>query len=141
MASRTPAIIGFLIAGLLVLGLGFFGDRFTAGGDQQLPPLTLVSPRSGDSVANPVMLQFRTPAQLELHSGMGWMAGELHLHAMVDGTEVMPAAADIRAAGDGWEWQLPPLEPGNRQVHLSWAGRHHGNLTTPSDTARIHVLP
>ena len=138
--SRTPAIIGFLIAGALILGLGFFGNRIGTGGDDALPALRIAAPVDGDSVANPVIIRFTTPADLELHEGMGWMAGELHLHAMVDGAEIMPAAADIRPSADGWEWRLAPLEAGPRTLHLTWAGRHHGNLAGPTDTVRIHVI-
>jgi hypothetical protein len=139
--SRTPAIIGFLIAGAAILGLGFFGDRFSRDDDATLPALAIVAPADGDSLRNPVTLRFTSAAPLELHTGMGWMAGELHIHAMVDGAEIMPAAADIRPAGNAWEWRLPLLDAGERTVYLTWAGRHHGNLTGPTDTIRIRVLP
>ncbi|HSJ10912.1 MAG TPA: hypothetical protein VK928_13395 [Longimicrobiales bacterium] len=139
--SRTPAIIGFLIAGAVILGLGFFGDRFARNDDATLPALAIAAPADGDSLANPVTLSFTSAAPLELHTGMGWMAGELHLHAMVDGAEIMPAAADIRPVGTGYEWRLPNLDAGERTLYLTWAGRHHGNLAGTSDTIRIHILP
>jgi len=135
--NRTPAIIGFLFAGAVILLLGFFGDRIGTGGDDAPPALRILAPT--DSAANPVVLRFRTDAPLELHPGMGWMADELHLHAMVDDVEIMPAAADLRAAGDAWEWQLPPLEPGTHRIYLTWAGRHHGNLAGDTDTVRVIV--
>lgn len=138
--SRTPAIVGFLIAGAAILGASFLASTRDRSDVDDVPPITMIAPAPGDTVAGPLTLEFRTPAALELHGGMGWMAGDLHLHAMVNDSEYMPAAADVAAAGDStWTWRLSALEPGDYRIYLTWAGRHHGNLRGVTDTVRIHV--
>ncbi|CAN5784526.1 hypothetical protein BH23GEM10_BH23GEM10_04070 [soil metagenome] len=137
--NRTPAIVGFLIAGAIILALGFMVGRSDGANDLDgVPELSIRSPQPGDTLANPVAVEFVTPAPLELGPA-GWVARDMHLHIMVDDTELMPAAADIRPAGAGFIWTLPPLETGDRRVYLTWAGRHHGNLRGHTDTIQLHI--
>lgn len=137
-AARTPAIAGFLAAGAAVLLIGFLvGDRATTS-RTGVPPLRILAPAAGDVVRNPVTLRFSTPAELRL-SPAGWNAGDLHLHLMIDGRELMPAASDITPADTGFAWRLPPLPPGSHRLYLSWAGRHHGNLGGNTDTIDVRV--
>jgi hypothetical protein len=137
--NRTPAIIGFLIAGAVILGASFLVSTLDGDAFDDVPPLTIAYPATGDTVANPVVIVFRTPGELTFDPAMGWTAGELHLHAMVGGLEVMPAAADIAAADSAWSWRLPAIGAGTHRVYLTWAGRHHGNLRGVADTVVIHV--
>lgn len=138
-SSRTPAIIGFLIAGAVILAAGFFVSRFGGGSHDDVPALTIISPASGDSVANPVTVTFRTTDALRLDPAMGWTAGDLHLHAMAGGREIMPGAADIVVTDAAYTWQLPALDAGTQRLYLTWAGRHHGNLRGQTDTVVVHV--
>jgi hypothetical protein len=97
------------------------------------PSLVLVSPSTGDTVASPLRLRFTAGDRLAL-GPMGWASDDLHLHAYVDGREIMPAAADIVAADDGaFEWTLR-LEPGVRRLRLQWAAMDHGALTAGRST-------
>jgi hypothetical protein len=139
-ASRTPAIIGFLFGGAVILMLGFMGSmwRGESESDRAAPALELLAPTTSDTVENPVVIRFRTPADLRLER-RGWVAGDLHVHAMVDDREIMPAAADITAEAGAYAWRLPPLEPGTYRIHLTWAARDHANLAGPADTIRIHI--
>lgn len=137
--SRTPAIIGFLIAGAAILGVSFFVSTLPDTSYDDVPPLTISSPASGDSVWNPVVVTFRTTGALRLDPGMGWTAGDLHLHAIADSREIMPAAADIIGADSIYTWRLPDLDSGTHRLYLTWAGRHHGNLRGMADTVVIHV--
>jgi hypothetical protein len=141
--SRTVAIVGFLAAGALILGLGFcLGGDGTTGPSHEIAPLHIHTPADGDTLANPVTLVFSTPAPLELDPSMGWTAHDMHLHAMADSVEIMPAAADIAPRGDSvFHWRLPALPAGPHRIHLTWAGRHHGNLRGTADTIRVHILP
>jgi hypothetical protein len=141
-AARTPAIIGFLIAGAVILVLGFLASLRQAAEPvtAAAPPLYIVAPIHGDTVANPVTIRFHTPADLQLGRA-GWTAGDLHLHVMADDREIMPAAADISATGTQFDWRLPPLEPGTRRLYLTWAGRDHRNLIGIADTVYLHVVP
>jgi hypothetical protein len=137
--NRTPAIIGFLIAGAVILGASFFVSTLPDTSWDGVPPLTISSPASGDSVTNPVTVTFRTTDALELDPGLGWTAGDLHLHAMAGSREIMPAATDITAADSVFMWRLPDLDTGTHGLYLTWAGRHHGNLRGTTDTLVIHV--
>lgn len=141
-SARTPAIIGFLVAGAAILGIGFLAN-LRQGADPvgaAVPPLYIAAPAHGDTVSNPVSIRFRTPADLQLGRS-GWAAGDLHLHAMADDREIMPAAADITATGPDFVWRLPALPPGTRRLHLTWAGRDHRNVAGVADTVHVHILP
>lgn len=138
--NRTPAIIGFLVAGALILIAGYCVGRRVDSAGAGMPPLRVLAPAHGDTVRNPVALEFATPARLE-PGAAGWMADDMHLHLIVDDVELMPAAADITAADSSFVWRLPPLEPGSHRLHLTWAGRHHGNLPGRTDTLHLHILP
>ena len=137
--TRTPAIIGFLVAGAVILGASFFVTALDGDAYDDVPPISIAAPASGDTVTNPVMLAFDTEGELEFDPAMGWVASDLHLHAMVGSLELMPAAADIVATDSAWTWRLPRLEPGTHRLYLTWAGRHHGNLRSETDTIVIHV--
>lgn len=138
-SARTPAIIGFLVVGAVILGASFFVSTLNRDGYDAIPPISIIGPASGDTVSNPVTITFRTPGALAYDDAMGWMAGELHLHAMVSGTEIMPAAADIAPGDSLFTWRLPAVEPGEHRIYLTWAGRHHGNLRGQADTVAVFV--
>lgn len=136
--NRTPAIIGFLVAGALILAVGFVAGMRDGSSDGGVPALTVLGPADGDTVTNPVTLEFTTPAPLRLGTA-GWTAGDMHLHLMVGDVEHMPAAADITAGDTSFAWRLPSLPAGTHRVYLTWAGRHHGNLQGTTDTLHLHV--
>jgi hypothetical protein len=138
--NRTPAVIGFLIVGAMILGASFFVSML--GDDvayDDVPAVRILEPATGDSVTNPVTLTFSTPADLRFDPAMGWSAGDLHPHVMAGGQELMPAAADIAGQDSVWTWSLPRLRPGTQQIYLTWAGRQHRNLRGQTDTILIHV--
>lgn len=137
--SRTPAIIGFLIAGAVILGASFFVSALDGDSYDDIPPISITAPASGDTVTNPVTLAFHTPGELAFDPAMGWLAGDLHLHMMVGSLELMPAAADIVAVDSAYTWTLPSLDTGTHRLYLTWAGRHHGNLRGQTDTLVVHI--
>lgn len=139
-AVRAPLIIGFLLGGGLLLALGLCADRLRrAPDDTGLPALTLIAPAVGDTVdAGPVGVRFQSGEPLRLGS-MGWVAGDLHPHILLDGREFMAAAADIREMADGYEWRLPAVAPGAHTLLLAWAASHHGTVgDTAGRTIRFH---
>jgi hypothetical protein len=138
VTSRAPAIAGFLGAGALLLAISFFADRRPRGPAPELPPIRMLAPRSGDEVANPVTVRFTTPAPLRLSTN-GWTAGDLHLHVLIDGVELMSSAVAIQSQSDTFTWRLPPLERGGHRIYLTWAARHHANLAGATDTISITV--
>lgn len=128
------------MAGAAILGASFLASTLDGTGDgADVPPIGIVQPASGDSIEDSPALVFHTTAPLELNPDMGWMARDLHLHAMVDDREIMPAAADIAVRDSLWTWRLPVLGPGTHRIHLTWAARHHGNLPGVTDTIVVHV--
>ena len=140
VGSRTPAIIGFLIAGAALLLISFLANQDGTAGDVALPALHILQPSTSDTVVNPLELRFVTPAALSL-TAQGWTVNGVHLHLLVDGDELMPAAADITATDSAYIWRLPVLAPGAHRLYLTWAGRHHGNLAGPADTVTFIIRP
>jgi hypothetical protein len=136
-SSRLVTLVGglgiFMVAaGILIGAVNMFGPRTDLSSG--VPSLVLIEPQAGDTVDSPVVLRFTAGNDLAL-GGMGWASNDLHLHAYVDGTEIMPAAADIRDAGDGTFFWTLPVESGSRTVQLRWAGMDHGDLDVGASRA------
>ena len=142
--SRLVTIVGALgiimvAAGLVVLIVQALTPEREVTAAADVPRITLLAPQSGDTIRSPIPVHFSAGDRLAL-GAMGWTSDDFHLHAYVDGAEVMPAAADIEAQPDGtFIWHLAAT-PGVRTLELSWAGMHHGALQEgASDQIRIVV--
>lgn len=134
--SRLVPVIGALGVIMIAAGvlIGAVRALRPAPDTVEAPSLVVIAPGAGDTVTAPIELRFTAGNDLAL-GPMGWASGALHLHAWVDGREVMPAAADIRDTGDGtFVWTLP-LEPGSRTVQLRWAGMDHGDIEAGASRA------
>lgn len=92
------------------------------------PVVELREPQPDGVVAGPVELVFQSSRPLSPQPG-GWGADGLHLHASLDGREIMPGTADIRR-GDGnlYRWTLPSISPGRHAVSLFWSDASHRPL-------------
>ena len=129
-SSRLITLVGafgmFMVAvGILIGAVNMFGPRTDPS--LGVPSLVTISPQPGDTVDAPLVVRFTAGNDLTL-GGMGWASNDLHLHAYVDGTEIMPAAADIEDAGDGtFLWTLP-TEGGSHTIQLRWADMDHGDI-------------
>ena len=124
--SLVPIIIGFVLAGVFILGLGFWVSRRQPR-DAQVPEIRLLTPATDTTIAGPITVRFQTEADLKLQS-TGWGAGRYHLHALLDSTELMPAAADIAPAGDGtFTWTLPAIAAPSA-LQLKWSLPNHQRL-------------
>jgi hypothetical protein len=136
-ASVVPQIVGILIAGLVVLAIGLWLGRRPVGPAEGLLQIELVRPSAGDTVVGNARIEFRTKARLT-KAPEGWRAGRLHLHALVDGVELMPGAADITRIGDGaFVWQLPQLRAGEHEIALRWSAPDH----RPVDEGATDIVP
>jgi hypothetical protein len=91
------------------------------------PPLTMLSPTVGDTVPRPLRIQFTSAAAIESLPG-GWGAAGYHLHASIDGTEVMPGPQDIRSERASYVWTIPGVPLGEVDVGLSWSDANHRAL-------------
>lgn len=123
-ALPISTIVGILMAGIAVLVLGLWLGRDGIGGEPQIPTIALEAPSAGAVVDSPLVVRFRTSRLLKAPEG--WRSGRMHLHADVDGVEVMPAAADIQRLDDGsYAWALPLLAPGQHRLRLRWSDPQH----------------
>jgi hypothetical protein len=128
-------LLGFLGTLLIVVGVGFAMAQMVSGAlapdgatpAEGTPQLRIVEPVGGPVEGSPLEIVFESP--LALTAGpMGWQAGALHLHAEVNGREVMPGARDIvRLGGDLYRWQMR-VPQGELSMRLFWAGADHRPL-------------
>ena len=127
--SLLPAVIGLVLAGALILVLGFWTASRPERADH--PTVDLLQPARDTTVTGPLTLVFRTSQRLNMEP-TGWGTGRHHIHVLANGIELMPAAADIRPVGnDRYEWVLTSL-PDSVQLQLVWALPNHSRLTAGS---------
>jgi hypothetical protein len=128
----VPAVIGFILAGVGILALGLWlglRERTPA-----TPQLTLVAPTASEAVDGPVYLLFDVDrSRMRIGPG-GWGIGQLHVHAWVNGREIMPAAADIELVGNPsrYRWTLGVLPPGEHTVRVGWSDVRHREVEAGS---------
>jgi len=125
----APTILLLLVGGGLLLAIGLWTGGYrrqrTSPVAAAAAPLTVLEPKDSAQVDAPLEVTFSTTAPLHL-TPMGWQAGSLHLHALVDGAQVMPGALDIHALGDGrFRWKLKAVGPGPHDIRLVWARPDH----------------
>lgn len=135
---RTVAdrLLGAVGIGLVVLAVVFLfvgeGDDGAAAEPASVPPppvVTLHRPADGEAVSGAFPVEFETGAEMR-EGPSGWVAdGYYHLHAMIDGSELMAAPGQVRRLGGGrYRWTLPPLPPGEHRVRLQWSGPDHRTI-------------
>ena len=110
-------------AALILLVLGGPSDAETATASP--PSIEVLSPVEGEAIAIPLQLRFRTSASIGRKPG-GWGTGDFHLHASIDGLEVMPGPADVQPGpDDSYLWTFACLRPGDTQIQLFWSDAAH----------------
>lgn len=123
-----PVIVAFLVGGALLLALGLWVNGRKNEPRSGPAALHIVAPAAGAEVTRPLEVLFQTDAPLAL-APMGWNAAGYHLHAMVDGAERMPGAADVTALGSGrFRWTVTGVAPGDHQLQLVWARPDHRSI-------------
>ncbi len=127
--SVLPTVLGILLVGIVVLVIGFWIDarRSDTGNPAgpTVPQITLIEPTAGAVVESPLPVLFETPVRLRWVAG-GWQAGQLHVHAEVSGSELMPGARDIQPLGENrYRWTLPALPAGEHTLRLFWSSPDH----------------
>lgn len=135
LPEAAPDRVLGALGGVMILLAVFFAVRSLlglgardAGLPADIPPLTIVQPAEGAAVRDPVQIRFKTPARL-FPTGSGWGTEALHLHAVVNGREVMPGGGDVAAEGaDRYRWTLRLGTPGAYTLRLHWAGPDHAPL-------------
>jgi hypothetical protein len=136
--SSRGMLIGTLLLGLLLLGFALWADsagKQAGAAARRVPQIELLEPTDGQVVQGAVALVFHTPSELR-RSPDGWESDGLHIHASVDGIELMPGADDIRPLGNNrYRWQLRPLPPGERALRLFWSDRLHREIEAGASPA------
>ena len=127
----TPTVIVLFVVGAILLVIGLWAGG--GGGSKARPAagpdtLVIVAPSDSATVSAPLTVTFSTRAAL--HAGpMGWQAGTFHLHALVDGVDVMPGTLDVQLAGTGqFRWTLKNVAPGPHTLRLVWARQDHRSI-------------
>jgi hypothetical protein len=121
-------VAGLILVGALIAGFAFWAGTLTpeaVGAGAGPPRLVLLEPADGAVVVGPIVLVFQVPVELR-RTPAGWESGGFHVHAAVDGRELMPGSTDIvRLADNRYRWTLPPFPSGSRIVHLFWSDARH----------------
>lgn len=134
--SIVPAVIGFGLGGLLILVVGLWTASRRAV-PAVVPRITLLQPSRDTTISGDLILRFTSTLTLSQQTA-GWGAGRHHLHALVNGTEVMPAPADVARTGPNeYAWTIRAI-PDSARVQLIWALPNHRRLTAgASQTVQI----
>ena len=123
---------------LLAIGVLLWGGEPDGGAPAEtvsVPAITLIEPAADAIAVGPVPVVFEVPVRLR-QGPSGWHAESLHLHARVDGIEVMPAADEIQPlGGNRYRWMLS-LPPGRHTLRLSWSDPNHAPLPDGASAAR-----
>jgi hypothetical protein len=92
------------------------------------PTLTVIAPTT-EPADSPLIVEFTSTAPLELTAN-GWTSGHWHLHARVNDTEYMPAAAEITSDGDSYQWTISAIRRGPLSLQLGWADQAHREIAS-----------
>ncbi len=125
----TPAIVVLFLVGALLLVIGLMTGRGGPSAPRSRPDsLTVVTPVDSATVPAPLTITFATRAPLRV-GPLGWQAGSYHLHALLDGNDVMPGALDIEALGNQqYRWTLKDVPAGEHTLRLVWARPDHRSI-------------
>lgn len=133
VSDRVFGVIGGV---LVLLGLVFLVRSFGEGGSDTgagpaagaIPTLSILSPRPGAEVAQPMTVELDAGAELEL-GPTGWTAEGRHLHLFAGGTEVMATATELQpAGGTRYRWRLARLSGDTTTLRLAWSDERHRTL-------------
>jgi hypothetical protein len=110
-------VLGFVFAGVLLLVIGFWtAQRQQNPPADTVPVVTLLSPASDTAVGGALTVSFETSAPRR-PGPAGWAAGRYHLHALLDGIELMLGANDIHQLRTGtYSWTVNGVRPGVFQL-------------------------
>ena len=124
-----PVVIGIALTIVLLAGLGYLA-QVRRNAAPATPTIRLVQP-GAQPADSPLAIRFISSRPLELTTN-GWVSGPWHLHARINGTEFMPAAAEITATDSVYTWTLPAVRRGPIALKLGWADQRHREVSTGS---------
>lgn len=128
-----------VVAAVYLLLFGGPGDSEVAS-TAPPPVLEVLEPSTGDSLAHPLQIRFRVDAPFTRQPG-GWGSGGYHLHASVDGREIMPRPSDIQRLGAStYRWTFPPIPAESASIRLFWSDRAHQPISRGGDPIQIQLI-
>lgn len=135
-----PIAIGMALTGLLLATLAYLASARNQVESRAIPQLSITAPVAGAVLDSPLVIRFTSPEPIHLQP-TGWGYRRLHLHAWVNGVEIMPAAADISMLQPGsYSWTLAGIAPGVRRLYVGWADMSHRPITPGgSDTIGVQI--
>ena len=126
--SIAPVILGLLFTGALLAAIGYAASQRRKAEAGAPPVITLLTPADGDVVKSPIEVRFTSSRALAPGAG-GWGDGRYHVHALINGLEYMPAAAEIKPEAAGtYSWRISVTVRGASTLSLVWADRAHRRL-------------
>jgi hypothetical protein len=139
--DRALGLVGgaMLLAALVLFVFGGRGDGGGTSVGAGPAQLALSAPGNGAVVSTPLRLTFRTAGAALTSTPTGWGVDGHHVHAEINGQEVMPGQKDIsRAADDSYVWVLPESPRGDVSVRLVWSDSRH-RAVVDGATERIWI--
>lgn len=135
-----PLVIGMVLTGIFLAVLAYLANARNEVESRAIPQLSITAPGSGAVIDSPLVIRFTSPEEIQLQP-TGWGYRRLHLHAWVNGVEIMPAAADIVRTGPGsYSWTLAGTAPGEVRLLIGWADMSHRPITPgASDTVAVEI--
>ena len=134
-----PVITGIGLTCLLLAALGYLANQRGKASRAGPPALGIVAPSEGMAIDSPLVIRFTSANPLDLRDS-GWGHDKFHLHAVVNGVEIMPAARDIvRADSSHYQWTIGGAR-GAATFHLGWADQAHRPLRQgATDTVTVTI--
>lgn len=128
-----------IVAAVFVLVRGMFAP---AGGLPEPPPALNIT--SATASAGVVAIRFRVADDFGPQPG-GWGSRGYHIHARMDGRELMPGPQDIRRAEGEYLWTLPSTVATDAgSIRLFWSDLDHlavPGTDTPAEPIRRPPSP
>jgi hypothetical protein len=129
--STRGILLGTVLLGVLFVGFALWANSAAQRAEAApagLPELLILEPVDGSALVGRIPLVFQVEADLR-RAPAGWSAGRVHLHAAVNGYELMPGAAEIEILDrNRYRWTLPALPSGEHTLQLFWSDALHRPL-------------
>jgi len=135
--TASDRVYGAVAAVAIVLALWFLVRGGPA--DTSAPRITIVDPRPGARLTQPVTVTF--DAKTLLRADGTDTTTSRHVHVDVAGAMLMPGPADVRPVrGTLYRWTLPSLPTGTVWLRAYWSDARHRPIPGPTaDSVRVTV--
>ena len=141
--TTSDRVYGGIALAAVLLALWFLVRGGPADGAQRAadrpPRITIVDPRPGAELDQPVTVIFNARAPLRADGAD--TTSNRHVHVDVGGTMLMPGPGDVRRVrGSTYQWTLPRLPPGAAWLRASWSDAAHRPIPgTTSDSVNVRI--